>query len=127
MSTAETKNTIATVDLKSLSTPELCALFGEVEQEIARRRENKREVVSLSYNHYKGSGKCWIARVDSATKKIIDFLQSESVQRRDNYSGQKTFSVPITEGTCYLFCESGSKSNDSRSYRKVINGELVYF
>jgi len=103
-----TENT--TVNLQKLNMTELCSLFGEVEREIARRKGNEREVISLSYNQYKGSGKCWIARVDNETRKIIDFLQCESVQRRDNYSGKKTFSVPLIEGMCYLFCENCTKT-----------------
>jgi len=87
----------------------------------------KTEIIKLSYNRYKGSGKCWIAQVDERTKKIQGFINAESVQKRDSYSGQKTFEVPLTEGACYLFCESGTKSSDSRHYKKVENGKLIDF
>lgn len=112
------------MDIKTLSIEELKSLFKEIQNELESRQEKKSKIIELSYNQYKGSGKCWIARVDSETKKIIKFLDAESKQPRDNYSGIKTFSVPLIEGVVYLFNESGSKSSDSRCYKKIINGEL---
>lgn len=113
------------LNLKEMSKEELQELLGAIQEELTARNKKESEVVELFYNRYKGSGKCWIATVDPETKKITGFLDAESVQKRDNYSGSKIFRVPLTEGQTYLFCQSGSKSTDSRSYKKVVNGELV--
>ncbi len=81
-------------------------------------------VEELVYNAYKGSGKCWIARVDPETLKIQDFLMAESIQRRDGYSGTKIFKVPLVENTVYKYVESGSKTVDSKNYYIIRNDEL---
>lgn len=81
--------------------------------------------MELAYNAYKGTGKCWIAKVDPITKEKLGFLEATARDPRDKYSGTKTFSVPLEDGAMYLFCETGSKSSDSRYYRKVVNGKLV--
>lgn len=88
-------------------------------------KEKEYTIWEMAYNQYKGSGKCWVARVDPETKKVIEFLESESKQPRDNYSGKKLFKIPLVEGYMYLGCESGSKSTDSRFYSKVIGGKLI--
>jgi hypothetical protein len=85
------------------------------------------QIIELSYNSCKGTGKCWIAKVDPETKKILNFIDAESRQPRDGFSGQKTFSLPLIEGNCYLTCESGSKSKDDRTYYKVVNQKLESF
>lgn len=114
-------------NLKEMTNEELKSLLSEIQAELANRTANNSKIVELSYNKYKGTGKCWIASIVKETKKIVSFLEAESVQPRDNYSGKKTFSVPLIEGKSYLFCESGSKSTDSRDYYTVENGELVSF
>lgn len=110
--------------LKELTVDELHELAAQVADEIDRKAEKQFAVVELSYNAYKGSGKCWVAKVDPQTKAKLGFLDSTARDPRDGYSGTKTFSVPLVEGEMYLFCESGSKSSDSRYYRKVVNGKL---
>ena len=113
------------MNLQEQTTEQLREFLAQVQAELANRNGKKAEIVELSYNQYKGSGKCWIARIDSATKKILSFLDADSKQPRDNYSGTKTFSVPLVEGQCYLLCDSGSKRSDDRRYRKVENGSLI--
>ena len=87
--------------------------------------ETKYVVRELRYNRYKGSGKAWIAKVDPETKKILEFLGTEARVPRDGYSGYKVFKVPLTEGMKYLFCESGTKTSDNRTYFSVVNGNLI--
>lgn len=110
--------------LKELTIEELRELAAQVQDEIARKAEKQFAVVELAYNAYKGSGKCWVAKVDPQTKAKLGFLDATARDPRDGYSGTKTFSVPLIEGEMYLFCETGSKSSDSRYYRKVANGKL---
>lgn len=106
------------MNLENLTLAELEALRDEIDAHIAQKKPSKL-IVELDYNKYKGSGKCWIAKVDPDTKKIQGFLDAESVQPRDNYSGKKTF---VLFDGYYLFCQSGSKSTDSRNYYRIKNG-----
>jgi len=106
-------------NLSTLTKEQLLELQNEIAAEIGRRCASEFEIMELAYNTYKGSGKCWIATVDPATKKILRFLDPESKVPRDNYSGHKVFRVPLVDGTTYLMCQSGSKSTDSRQYFTV--------
>lgn len=110
-------------DVKNLTNKELEELVKVIKEKLDSH--SKKEVKELHYNNYKGTGKCWIAIVDPETKKIQSFLDTESKQPRNSYSGYKTFSVPLVEGTVYLFNESGSKSSDSRTYYQVKDNKLV--
>lgn len=114
-------------NFSNLSLEELIAAKKEIEELIAQKNEKKHEIWELDYNKYKGSGKCWIAVIDPETRRIDSFLDAESVEKRNNYSGQKTFKIPLVEGRAYQFRESGSKSNDRNYYRIVRNGQLVEF
>jgi hypothetical protein len=83
------------------------------------------ELVTLSYNAYKGTGKAWIAEIDPRTRKIIAFLDAESHEKIGTYKGEKRFLVPLVEGKCYKTREEGSKSCDTDRIYLVKNGELV--
>lgn len=113
------------MNINNMNLEELLELKQQIEV-LMKEKQNTVEplIIELYFNRYKGSGKCWIANVDPKTKKILNFVDAESVQKRDSYSGKKTFAV--TDGY-YLFCESGSKSTDSRIYYKVENGEMIQF
>lgn len=116
------------MDFSNYSVEELKEFKTQIETLILEKKEKKAEkdvTVWLNYNKYKGTGKCWIAEIDPRTKKIESFLDAESVEKRDNYSGDKCFLVPLIEGKCYQFRESGSKSSDHNYYRKVENNALV--
>jgi len=104
-------------ELKKMSKEELEALLYEVQEELARRQSNKVRI-ELYYNRYKGSGKCWVARVND-NKKIIGFVEPETVER-DGYKGSKLFL--LGDGK-YLICQEGSKSRDYRKYIVVKNGK----
>ena len=106
-------------NLKDLSVSELESLKNQIEIEIAQRSGNK-HLLHLSYNQYKGSGKCWVARINPETKKILGFVDAESVQKDGNYKGEKTYE--LIDGN-YLSCESGSKSTDNRTYFQIKDGE----
>lgn len=108
-------------NLKNMSLEELQALKSEIEKEIASRNSQK-YILHLSYHHFKGSGKCWLANIDPTTKKILSFVNAESVQKDDNHKGSKTFA--LMDGY-YLSCESGTKSTDRRQYFKIENGEYM--
>ena len=88
------------------------------------REKSTDVIVELRYNQYYGSGKCWVAEVDKKTKKILNFIDAESVEKRDWYSGKKIFKL---KDGYYLFNQEGSKSNDNREYFQVKNGELIRF
>ncbi len=89
-----------------------------------KMKEQKEIIVDLEYNQFKGSGKCWIAMVDSNTKKILSFVNAESVQKNGNTKGFKTFKV--CDGY-YLSCETGTKSYDRREYFRVKDGKIQEF
>lgn len=110
--------------LKDLSVEELRELAAQVKDELDRKVGQQFAIWELAFDARKGSGKCWIARVDPQTKAKLGFLDATELKSRGKYSGTKTFSVPLEEGEIYLFCETGSKSSDSRFYRKVVNGKL---
>jgi hypothetical protein len=107
------------LDLKELSREELIALKEQIEALLAQTQENKLQV-ELEYNRYKGTGKCWAARVDPDTRKILGFVDAESVVATDRNKGYKVFLLPDGH---YLLCETGSKSQDSRNYVQVEAGE----
>lgn len=117
------KHTSIAEDVKNLTNQELEDLQKVIKEKL--ESHSKKEVVELYYNNYKGTGKCWVAIVDPETKKIQSFLETESKQPRDNYSGVKTFSVPLVEGQVYLFNDTGSKSKDDRRYYQVKDNKLV--
>jgi hypothetical protein len=112
-------------ELENLTLDQLKSL----QQKILILIEKKTLVTSvlkvLSYNTYKGTGKCWIAIINPKTKKILSFLNTESIQKRDKYSGQKTFEIPLKEGQAYQIRETGSKSSDHNEYLIVQNGQLI--
>ena len=114
------------LELKKLSIEELNTLLKSVEAELESRTPAEGEVVTLEYNQYKGTGKCWIAIVDEKTLEKRGWVDAKSVQK-NGYKGTKIFMVPLKEGTCYQFNEAGSKSQDCRYFRKVVNRELVSF
>lgn len=93
--------------------------------DIDRLIKNKSGVVQieLPYNQYKGSGKCWIAEVDKNTKKILRFLNAESVIK-DGHKGTKIF---VVKDGYYYLCYEGSSSYDKREYIKISNGEQIEF
>lgn len=69
--------------LKELTVDELRELAAQVADEITRKAEKQFAVVELSYNAYKGSGKCWVAKVDPQTKAKLGFLDSTARDPRD--------------------------------------------
>jgi len=77
--------------------------------------------VELCYSRFKGSGKCWIAEVDSDTRKILSFIEAESDIKQDKYRGSKIYRL---KDGYYLFVEMGTKSHDDRKYIKVENGKM---
>ena len=95
----------------------------QIEGLLALRLPHKLQV-ELEYNLYKGTGKCWAARVDPTTKKILGFVDAESVVKTDRNKGYKVF---LLADGYYLTCEAGTKTRDSRSYIKVSNGETENF
>ena len=79
-------------------------------------------LLTLYYNLYKGSGKCWVANVDKDTKKILGFINTESYVKIDTYKGKKNF---LLKDGYYLACDEGTKSRDNRVYFRIVNGEYV--
>lgn len=108
------------MNLKSMTTEELRQLIQDAQTELSFR--SVKVILELEYNRYKGSGKCWVAIVDPDTKKRLGFVNDESTNRRDNYSGKKIFC--LTEGPMYEICTSGSKSTDNRYFARVIDGQI---
>ena len=117
MNTQEIIKNLQDLDVEALH--EISARISEL-----IREKSAYVIVKLRYNRYYGSGKCWVAEVDKETKKILNFVNAESVEKRDWYSGKKIFKL---KDGFYLFNQEGSKSNDDRKYFQVKNGELIRF
>lgn len=111
-------------EIKQFELDELVEIKELVDSIIDSINEQKEIVVELEYNQFKGSGKCWIARVDSKTKKILSFVDVESNQKDGNTKGFKTF---ILKDGHYLSCETGTKSYDNREYFRVKDGQIIDF
>lgn len=111
-------------DFSNLSVVELLDIKAQIEQFISEKSQKTTEYIALDYNTYKGTGKAWIAAVDERTKKVIHFLDCDN-NEKSGYKGTKHFYVALTEGTVYCFNSEGSKSSDSKQYKKVVNGALV--
>lgn len=108
------------MDLKNMKTEELLALQEAIQKELNNR--SGKVIVELGYHKYKGTGKCWVAEIDPATKKKLGFVDAVGHEYIDKYRGVKTFE--LQEGKTYELCETGTKSNDSRRIVTVIGGEL---
>ena len=112
------------MELNELTLEELIELREKVEQAIEKCSEDNsnKYQLELNYNHYKGTGKCWVAHVDKKTKKILKFVNAESNVKNDKYKGYKIF---LLRDGYYLSCETGTKSNDKRQYFEIVNGEYI--
>ncbi|HBK69850.1 MAG TPA: hypothetical protein DDZ91_14505 [Firmicutes bacterium] len=121
--TTEAPKTELNANLKEMSRGELTALRQQINELLAGMQENKLKA-ELSYHRYKGSGKAWVSKVDSDTKKILGFVDAESNVKTDTYRGYKVFLLP---DEFYLFCSEGTKSRDSRRYVEISNGEEKSF
>ncbi|MBT9165227.1 MAG: hypothetical protein DDT22_00913 [candidate division WS2 bacterium] len=108
------------MELKNLTTEELQKLLAAIQEEIASRN-GKRTKIHLAYHNYKGSGKCWVARVDE-DKKILSFVDAHAVVRNGNHKGEKVFY--LADGL-YLTCEVGSKTQDDRRYIRVQDSTIT--
>ncbi|MBT9170549.1 MAG: hypothetical protein DDT18_00892 [Actinobacteria bacterium] len=104
------------MELKNLTTEELQKLLAAIQEELANRNGKKYEV-RLTCHQYKGTGKCWVARVDE-TKKILDFVDAHTVIP-DGYKKEKVF---LLSDGLYLLNEVGTKSHDRRTYIRVQDG-----
>ena len=111
-------------EIKQFELDELVEIKELVDGIIDSINEQKEIVIELEYNQFKGSGKCWIAMVDSKTKKILSFVDVESNQKDGNTKGFKTF---ILKDGYYLSCETGTKSYDNREYFRVKDGQIIDF
>ena len=80
--------------------------------------------IDLVYDKFKGSGKCFVAKVDKNTKKVLKHIEEESNASTSKYRGRTHF---ILVDGYYLICETGTKSQDIRRYIKVNNGIIEEF
>ena len=80
--------------------------------------------IDLDYDQFKGSGKCFVAKVDKNTKKMLKDIKEESIVSTSKYRGRKHFILP--DGY-YLTCETGTKAQDNRKYLKIIDGVISEF
>ena len=109
------------MNFEDMSLEDLIKLKEKIETLISQKQE-KKVVITLSYNHYKGSGKCWVAKIEPNTKKILNFVNAVGVDKRDNYRGTKNFE--LSDGY-YLRCQEGSKKNDDRKYFQILSGNII--
>lgn len=100
-----------------------------MEEEVKKEETKKEEKIETKYelhlysDAYKGSGKCWVAKVDKY-KKIIGFVKPYSVVWIDKYRKKKIF---FLEDGLYFSCEVGTKTTDNREYFKIENGTKTNF
>lgn len=101
----------------------LIELQENLEKIIASKSTNNNPYeLCLGYNQSKGSGKCWVANVNKGTKKILSFVEAESVVKEDTYKGYKVY---LLKDGHYLSCEEGTRSSDKRVYFSIINGKKI--
>jgi len=109
--------------IKNLDINELEKLNKYIQDLMIEKSKNNKVSLTLEFNRFKGSGKCWIAICDPKTKKIENFIEPENTII-DGYKGIKIYNLPLVDGVCYLTCQTGSKSHDERKYYIVENKEL---
>ncbi|MEW6481957.1 MAG: hypothetical protein AB1397_02980 [bacterium] len=106
-------------EMEKMSNDDLNAIITMAQEIIAGRNGKKLEIHLYSHS-YKGSGKCWVARIDEY-KKILGFVEPHTVIP-DGYRREKVFFLPDGQ---YLLCSVGSKSHDNRRYITVRDGQEV--
>jgi len=104
----------------NMKTEELIAMKTAIEEELKKR--NGKVVIKLNFNQYKGTGKCWVAIIDPATKEKLGFVNAISVNKTSTYKGEKVFE--LEEGKTYMTNEAGSKSSDDRKIVVVSEGKI---
>jgi len=104
--------------LKELETTELLELQKEIEEELKRR--NGKATITLYYNKYKGTGKCWVAEIDQYGK-ILKFVNPIG-GKKDWNRGERTFE--LQEGKRYRLHSVGTKTVDTKQYVTVEKGEI---
>jgi len=91
-----------------------------VEQSAKKEAAKPTTDLDLSYNQYKGTGKCWVqCMVNGAPTTFVNAIMKTP---RDGYSGTKTFRLGDGE---YRTCESGSKSSDKRVFITVKDSKIT--
>ena len=100
-------------EVKQLGLVELIEIKEVVDCLVDSLKEQTEVIIKLEYNYYKGSGKCWIARVDSKTKKILSFVDAESNERDGNTRVFKTFVTKMVISTAV-------KNAKSRDYGAIL-------
>jgi hypothetical protein len=107
------------MQLESMSIEELNALITRAQEVIASRSEKKYKV-HLYADKYKGSGKCWVARVDDHGK-VLGFVEPHAVIP-DRYRQEKIYFLGDGD---YLLCETGTKTYDDKKYITVRDGKKI--
>lgn len=115
---------VIVTEIKQLSLEELIVIKEIVDSLVDSLIEHKAIVIELEFNQFKGSGKCWVAKVDAKTKKVLSFIDAESNQRIGNTKGYKTF---VLKDGRYLSCETGTKSYDKKECFRVKDGQVLEF
>lgn len=110
------------MEYSKLSTEELLQMQKDIENEL--RVRSGKVLVTLSYNTYKGSGKCWVAEINPTTKEKLGFLKPISSESTSNYSGTRTYE--LHEGKTYYMRQMGTKSHDEDKIVQVVDGKLKY-
>lgn len=110
--------------LNELTLKELIKLKSDIEEEIEKRTKTKCEPYQLTlyYDKFRGSGKCWVAEVDRKTKKILRFVNTESNVKEETYKGYKVY---LLNDGYYLSNEYKTRSSDERIYFEIVNGEYI--
>jgi len=112
-------NIVRNMEYANINTQDLNAMKMAIEEEI--RKRSGKVLVKVLFHQYKGTGKAWVAKIDPATKKIIEFLAPLSTTK-DGYGGEKVYE--LCEGPTYMINEMGTKSQDHRRIVMVSEGKL---
>lgn len=108
----------ANLDLEKMSNEELKGMSGNISSILKRRSKKKYHELKIDANPYKGTGKCWIQRIEDG--KRTSFVDPYDVEK-DRYKLEKTFRL---QPGMYLVNTSGSKSYDKR-YKIKINPDYT--
>lgn len=77
--------------------------------------------INLHYDQFKGSGKCYAARIDPVSRKILDYVEPDRIISQGKYKGEHIYY--LLDGY-YLLNETGNKAQDYRKYIKVAGGDI---
>lgn len=125
--------------LANKSNDSIALVKPEAESDLSEQLESNPEEgkaefeLVLRARAFKGSKKCWLARLDYNEKhKMVrsrSFLDAELVDRKQQsarvWTERKLFKVQLNQGDWLEFCQTGSAKYDSREIVQYKDGKFL--